>query len=371
MNETYVKTLILVGGGHAHLYLIKQMRTDQLKNHQVFLISAGKKQYYSGMASSYLEGLYSEKDFSVDLMKLCEKSGVTYIEDEVVLIQPKDKTIVTRNGVTFTYDILSLDTGSDVVGKQIPGANAFSHLVKPLHHLVQIKKVIQEVKQSLFKVVFIGAGAAGVEMALAIHQLALQMNKNIQILMIDSGNGILKGYPEKVKLKMKIALMGANIQVLQNERVHKIEKKQLLLKSEKRISYDFLIVAAGSVAHPLYRQSGLDVDERGYMFVNGYLQNKDYPDIFGAGDCIAFTEYDYVRKIGVYAIKEAPILWENIKRKARGDLLKKYKPQKKYLSIVTLGNRRGILSYNKMVFTGKWPWYLKDWIDRRFINRYQ
>lgn len=371
MDETHSKTLILVGGGHSHLYLIKQMKKDQLKSYQVILISVGNKQYYSGMASSYLEGIYAEEDFTVDLKKLCKKSGVYFIEDEVLLIRPIDKTIVTRKGQTYEYDLLSLDTGSDVVTKQIQGAKEFSNFVKPLQNLRQIKKIIIEELAPSFEVVVIGAGAAGAEIALGIRQLGLKTKKNIHIRIIDSGNEILKGYSAKVKSQMKKALNEAHVQLIQKERVSVIEHEYLEMESSNILFYDLLIMATGSVAHRVYRKSGLEVDERGYMFVNVYLQNEDYPDIFGAGDCIAFKDYPYVTKIGVYAIKEAPILWKNIKRRAQGKPLKKYVPQKNYLSIISLGNRRGIMSYKELVFNGKWTWHLKDCIDRKFIRQYQ
>lgn len=130
-----MKTLILVGGGHAHLYLIKKMISEKLEDFKTILISSGKKQYYSGMVSAYLESLYREKDFSVDLSNLCEKSEVLFTEDEVVRINPKNKTIETKKGMTYDYDLLSLDMGSDIVGKNIPGAQEFSTMVKPLQQL--------------------------------------------------------------------------------------------------------------------------------------------------------------------------------------------------------------------------------------------
>lgn len=371
MKDTKLKTLILVGGGHAHLYLIKRLMTERLNGYQTILISVGKKQYYSGMASAYIEDIYDEAAFSVDLKKLCGESGVLYKEDEVRLINPKNKTLVTSKGNSYTFDLLSLDTGSEIIGKQIPGALEFSHMVKPLSHLKTIKASFDRPDKQGNKVVIVGAGAAGVEMALAIRTLLVKARKPFDIAIVDSGNEIMKGYKQKVKTKVLKELKDADIDLIKNELVSEIKENQLIMASGRQIRYGFLMLAAGSVAHSLYKESAFEVDERGYMFVNTYLQNELYPSIFGVGDCITFKAYDYVNKVGVYAIKEAPILWENLKRMIENKDLKSYVPQKSYLSIVSLGNRRAVLSFRNLVLTGRLPWYIKDWIDRRFIQQYQ
>ncbi|WP_028829460.1 FAD-dependent oxidoreductase [Proteocatella sphenisci] len=370
MYENKLKTLILVGGGHAHLYLIKQMISDKLKGYRTVLISSESKQYYSGMASGYIEGTYTEKDFTVDLPRICSKSAVIFIKDTVILINPAAKTLETASGEIYKFDILSVDTGSDISGSQIHGARDFAHLIKPLSNLKIIKKILIDAPVDLYNVVVVGAGAAGVEIALAIRALGIKENKKYSISIVNSNSDILKGYAKGVEHKTVDLFKRNEIKLIINQRANLIEKNYILMQSGFKIKYDLLLLATGSLSHPLYRESGFCVDDKGYMVVNDYLQNIEFPYILGAGDCIKFENYDYVKKVGVYAIREAPILWKNIKHIVDNEELEKYVPQKNYLSIISLGNKTAIASYKKLFKTGRISWYVKDWIDRTFIKQY-
>ena len=156
-----------------------------------------------------------------------------------------------------------------------------------------------------------------------------------------------------------------------NTKVTEIDKEYLKTTAGERIEYDDLIWAGGVAADSLYKESGILVDEKGFMLVNSYLQSLSHPFIFGAGDCVTFSNYDYVTKVGVYAIREAPVLVENITRYSQGKPLQVYTPQRTYLSILSLGHKVGILQYGKIVVKGKIFWKIKDYIDQSFMRRYR
>lgn len=365
-----MKTLVLVGGGHAHVHVIKQLAKEPLDDVQVILISTNKKQYYSGMASAYLEGLYTEADFSFNLPRLCAQSGITFIEDTVMAIDPGGNSLETVAGLRLAFDILSLDSGSELAGKTIPGAQEFAHLIKPLGNLIGIKKALVAADRPL-NIVITGAGAAGVEIALSIRCLATQNGQSVTITIIEAGPEIMPGYQPGVKQACQKRLAEANIILLSNQRVSEITSKDLRLASATLVPYDLIIWAAGATASRFYREAGLPVDQGGYLLVQPTLQAVDHPNIFGAGDCIAFKDYDYVKKVGVYAIREAPVLWENLRNSLAGKPLVRYQPQKSYLAIINQGDRYGLLSYRGLVLKGRLVWRLKDRIDRRFMTSYQ
>lgn len=366
-----MKTLVLVGGGHAHVHVIKQLAKEPLADVKVILISTNKKQYYSGMASAYLEGLYTAADFSFNLPRLCAQSGITFIEDTVTAIDPGGNSLATVAGLRLVFDILSLDSGSELAGKTIPGAQEFAHLIKPLGNLIAIKKTVSAAADRPLNIVITGAGAAGVEIALSIRCLATQNGQSVTITIIEAGPEIMPGYQRGVKQACQKRLADANITLLPNQRVSEITSKDLRLASATLVPYDLIIWAAGATASGFYREAGLPVDQGGYLLVEPTLQAVDHPNIFGAGDCIAFKDYDYVKKVGVYAIREAPVLWENLRNSLAGKPLVRYQPQKSYLAIINQGNRYGLLSYRGLVLKGRLVWRLKDRIDRRFMKTYQ
>lgn len=365
-----MKTLVLVGGGHAHVHAIKQLAKAPITDVAVILISTNKKQYYSGMASAYLEGLYTEADFSFDLPRLCAHSGISFIEDTVTAIDPVANSLQTAAGLRVAFDILSLDTGSELAGKNIPGAQEFAQMIKPLGNLIGLKEALEAADRPL-NIVITGAGAAGVEIALAIRSLATQKGQSFTITIIEAGSEIMSGYRPGVKQACQKRLADAKVTLLTRQRVTEITDKGLRLESAMVVPYDLIVWAAGTTASRFYRESGLPVDQGGYLLVEPSLQAVAYPHIFGAGDCIAFKDYDYVKKAGVYAIREAPFLWQNLCNSLAGKPLVGYRPQKSYLAIINQGDRCGLLSYGGLVLKGRLVWRLKDRIDRRFMATYQ
>jgi len=244
----------------------------------------------------------------------------------------------------------------------VPGIKENAVLVKPLSNLQMLKERIGKNEQAPFNIFIAGAGAAGIEIALAL--------RSQKVAIMEVKNEILPGYDKKARKAVFKKLEQNGIEVITGEKIVRADKKHILLTSGKELAYDILVWATGPSSALMYRESGFKTDKSGFMQVNKYLQAVDHPNIFGAGDCISFVDHDYIKKAGVYAIREAPYLYDNIVCFANSRNLKPYIPQKDYLSIISTGNRTGVMSLSGFVLSGKAPWMLKDKIDRRFINRY-
>lgn len=365
------KRLLLIGGGHAHVFLIKQFCLKSIEGLEVVLVTACQYQYYSGMAAGYVEGIYKSKDMSFDLKKMCQKSGVKFIQGRITEIDAQNRCVKVENRETVSFDVLSVDTGSEMAGKDIEGVVEYAWCVKPLENLSRLREKFIEQTVDGRNVVIAGAGAAGIEIAFALKALSDKMEKNVKITLVHSGDTILKGYHENVREKTLQKLNKDKIEVLSKHKISKVLETNISLVSGKQINYNFLVWAAGPAANPIYKSAGFTVDKAGYMIVNSYLQSVDYPFIFGAGDCIAFSEFQYVKKVGVYAIREAPYLLVNILRFLKNEELQRYVPQKSYLAIISAGNKKGILQYKSIGTLSSLSWKLKDFIDRRFMKEYQ
>jgi NADH dehydrogenase FAD-containing subunit len=227
---------------------------------------------------------------------MCEKSGIRYIEGRAIAINPKERSVELDTNQTVTFDILSVDTGSEMAGKNLEGVQDYAWCVKPLDNLVKLKSSLMEQIQDGLEVVIAGAGAAGIEIALSLKALSENMKKKINITMVTSGSELLKGHPENVKQITVKKLHQGEIVTLFNHRIAKINKNNLIMASGEQIKYDLLVWAIGPAANKMYKDSGFTVDEAGYMLVNGYLQSVDYPNIFGAGDCISFAGSRTIKK---------------------------------------------------------------------------
>lgn len=363
MND---KTVILAGGGHAHVHLLKQWRKKRRSKVKTILISPQRHQYYSGMISGFIEGIYDLEEIRIDLERLCEWAGVQFIPDAVLKIEPGSKQIVTASGTSFPYDSLSLNVGSYTGTMDIPGAKEHAFLLKPDYQMSELKRICLEDS----KLVIVGGGLSGAE--LGFGMLASRKERNIKapITVISAGKFLGK-YGYRVQQKAAEIAMDKGLHIVEGASVVRVLPKQAVLSTGETEAFDRLVWLTGPTAPPFIAQSGLRVDSEGYLLVNDNLQSVGDPAIFGAGDCITFASWPELHKAGVYAVREAPILLNNVYRYLSGGHLTAYRPQSEYLSILSTGNREGLLQYRGAAFHGKWYCTLKRFIDTSFIQKYK
>lgn len=174
-----------------------------------------------------------------------------------------------------------------------------------------------------------------------------------------------------VSKQIESIVRAKGIRLLLDETVVSVEPSQLITHSDKAIQFDSLIWLTGPKAHPIFERSGLPVDKKGFLLVKNTLQSVDYPNIFGAGDCVTLEEHQWVPKAGVYAVREAPFLWNNLIGYLEAGELREYRPQSSFLSILSTGDRQGFITYKGLAFHSGWAWHLKRKIDTGFMRRYQ
>jgi pyridine nucleotide-disulfide oxidoreductase family protein len=370
ITETSKKVVILVGGGHAHVNFINQFSKEKFPGIRVVLVSNYNRQYYSGMASGFLEGIYDLDDISFDLPKMCEASGIEFIEDTVIGVDPSKRKIFLENGWDINFHAISLDVGSETVGKDMEGVKDNAITIKPLKNLLTIKEKIEKTGDNA-RVVIVGAGAAGLETGLAIKEFSKKQNKDLKISIINSSNVVLKNDSSSVREKVVDQIRKNEIDLYLNEKIIEVNQNFIQTEASKTIHFDILIWATGTAAVSFISKTGCKTDENGYLLVNKYLQSVNYPFVFGAGDCIAFEEYKYVKKVGVYAIRAAPYLFKNMMAYIENRKLNEFIPQKSYLYIVSIGSRLAVLYYKGIVYKGRLAWRMKDFIDRNFMKKHK
>jgi len=133
---------------------------------------------------------------------------------------------------------------------------------------------------------------------------------------------------------------------------------------------DLIVWATGAAAVPWVGQSGLACDDRGFAAVNDGLQSPSHPFVFAAGDVAAMTNRP-VPKAGVFAVRQGPVLAANLRSYLAGEPLRPFRPQPRYLSLMSTGDGHAIASWAGLAWQGRWVWAWKDRIDRAFMRRYQ
>ena len=91
-NKKYIeKDLILIGGGHSNLKVIKDFIKKPVPNLRITLVTNVIDTPYSGMLPGHIEGLYSWRDVNIDLYKLSIYGNLRFINDEVKNINGYEK----------------------------------------------------------------------------------------------------------------------------------------------------------------------------------------------------------------------------------------------------------------------------------------
>jgi NADH dehydrogenase FAD-containing subunit len=371
MHQARSKKVVFVGGGHAHLYSLKHADRLIREGAEVIVVGPDRHHYYSGMGPGMLSRIYSPEEVRVDIPALIEPKGATFVRGHVIGINPDKKTLDLDTGETLDYDLVSFNVGSYVPLALIDGAEKEAYPVKPIERLESLRQeLLSLIDTSSPKILIIGAGPAGVEIAGNIWRLVNENNGKAQITLVGSEDRVLPRFSEKAGRFAYDSLAGRGITILGKCMISAMGNKTAHTAQGKEISYDIAVLTIGIQPKQVFAGSGVRTARNGSLLVNTCLQSVSHPEIFGGGDCITLEQRP-LEMVGVYAVKQAPILFDNIISCLSGKPLKEFRPQKKYLLIFNLGDGTGIFVRGSFVVKAKSSFILKDYIDRRFISQFQ
>ena len=367
------KRLLLIGGGHSHVEVIRRWGLAPEPGVMVTLVSPDRHTPYSGMLPGYIAGHYSHADCHIDLDAICVQAGVTRIEGSVSELDFTARIARCGHAPDQYFDVASIDTGSTPVLDPIPGARQHGIAIKPvaqfLEHWIQLLEAAKTAPRPL-QVVVVGAGAAGVEVVLAMQHRMVRDGGRAIFTLIGDGPTILGVHPRRVQQQFMTILQNRGVTMRLNTAVERASPGALLLRGGERIAFDEVIWITGAAAAAWPRASGLQTDAAGFIAVDQQLHSLSHPGVFATGDIA--TMVDAPRpKSGVYAVRQGPPLTENLRRALRGEPLVKYHPQPRALALISTGDRYAVASYGPFALSGAWVWRWKDRIDSAFMQRYR
>jgi NADH dehydrogenase FAD-containing subunit len=365
------KHLVLVGGGHAHLTCLKQLKHYVDRGHRVTLISPTPYHYYSGMGPGMLGGTYSPREIRFHVRRMAESAGGDYIAGAVLRLDCPRRRLSLASGQKIDFDVASFNTGSSIPLKAVTITdceNVFP--VKPIINLLHARRVIRALLATRpVRLLVVGGGPAGVEIAGNTWKVVQAYGGKARITLL-AGTKLLGNFPDKVRRLAFRSLEARQIEIIAGTRLHALERGYAKLADERELPFDLTLLALGVTPDPLFSDSGMATGPDGGMLVNQYLQARDYPYIFGGGDCISFQSRP-LNKVGVYAVRQNPILYHNLLASLEGQNLRPFRPQADYLLIFNLGDGKGIFWRKNWVWNGRPAFYLKDYIDRKFMKKFQ
>jgi selenide, water dikinase len=366
------KDLLLIGGGHSHALVARMWGMKPLAGVRVSIINPRATAPYSGMLPGFVAGHYSRDDLDIDLVRLARFAGARLIAGWVEHIDTAAKTATLAGGRVVGYDVCSVDIGITSQMPKLPGFGEHAIAAKPLDRFASEWAAFRAAIKAGDKparAAVIGAGIAGVELALAMaYALNSQGGSQPEITLIDQSN-ILPGMAKSRLDFFRRRLKTAGVTVLENAAITAIHADHMALQDGRKIAADFIVGAAGARAQGWLTDSGLEL-ENGFIKVDATLRALGNPDVFAVGDCAHLTHAPRP-KAGVFAVREAPVLFQNLRATLSGGDLQRFEPQKDYLKLISLGGRSALADKWGMMFRGPTLWRLKDSIDRKFMDQFQ
>lgn len=374
-----VKELVLVGGGHAHVHVLKSFGIRPMPGVRVTLIARDIETPYSGMLPGFIAGHYTRGECHIDLRPLARLAGARLIHDEAVGLDLAARCVHCRGSPPVGYDVLSIDIGSTPHLGSVPGAEEHAAPVKPIDRLAERwQRIVARVvaADSPVRFVTVGGGAAGVELTFAMrHRLRGLLRERgrdpdgVAFTLVTAGT-ILAGHNVSVRRRFRNLLATRDVAVVENSAVTAVEDGTVVCADGARLAFDELVWVTEAGAASWLADTGLALDVGGFIEIGATLRSVSDPQVFAAGDVAA--NIDHPRpKAGVFAVRQGPPLANNLRRALAGRPLVSFVPQRAFLSLISTGNRCAVVSRGRLAAQGPILWRLKDWIDRRWMRQYQ
>ena len=346
------KKLVIVGGGHASMPLVKMGKKWQSYGIEITLISENPYLIYSGALPQFMGGFYDWAQTAIDLRKLAENYSVKFIQSRIEAIDEQEMRVYSKEGQAYSFDYLVINVGAETAkfasqDDVVP--------VKPMNQLVTLRNDLKSGK--IKSLLIAGGGAAGAELALNItHPLSFCAPK---ITLLESGERLLSGFPHRLSEKVHTQLLDRSVDV----------KVNTPYESGMADNFDAVLVAVGNrpvsenITHTLAEGAG------GRILTDRTLRVQGSEQIFAAGDTADVGGENY-RAIGVHAVKQGVVLRQNIMSLLKGSALQEYKPYPAHPLIISNGPDHAFFVLRRIMFDGRWAAILKHILDMNWLEKY-
>ena len=360
-----MKNIVLIGGGHTHALVLHALKTKPITGANITVINPGKTAPYSGMLPGFVAGHYTREDLDIDLETLSFAVGATLIDGRAVGLDHTHKAVLLDTGDRVGFDVASFDVGITSKMDALRGFSDYGVPAKPLADFASRWDAFRA-SSGPKNVVIIGGGIAGAELAMAMAFALREDPDAVSVTLLDRST-ILSHNSAVAQRRVRHALSKNAVTVLEGTNVAGVTETDVVFEDGARLPANFVVGAAGATPHGWVKETGLVLTD-GFIDVDASLQTSS-SGIFAVGDC-AHLRFDPRPKAGVFAVRQAPVLTENLRRAVTGEALLPYRPQTDYLKLVSLGGKRAFGEKNGWTFSGRLIWQLKNKIDRDFMNQF-
>ncbi len=368
---------MLVGGGHSHVVALRYFAMHPLPGARITLICTDAHTPYSGMLPGYVAGHYQYDEVHIDLCRLCAATGARFIQSEVIGLDRAARTVQLRGRPDIDYDVVSINTGS-TPQMRAPGAAEHAVPVKPItgfnRRWLQLLDKVAQASRSL-TIAVVGGGAGGVELCLAMqYRLCAELKAAGRAELaprfhLFSAGGLLPTHNAVVQKRFARVLAGRGVQMHLDSPVTQVQAGRLCSTQGAWLDVDEVLWVTQAGGGAWLQDTGLALTDDRCIRLHDTLQSITDPRVFAAGDVAAMDNFA-LEKAGVFAVRMGMPLAVNLQRAVQGLRLRPYRPQRRWLALISTGDKIAVASRGALGFAGAWVWRWKDRIDRRFMQRF-
>jgi len=361
------RDLVLIGGGHAHALVLRMWGMAPLAGVRLTLINPDPVAPYTGMLPGYVAGHYPRDAMMIDLVRLARFAGARLILGRAEGIDRAARQVLVQGREPVAYHVASLDIGITSDLPDLPGFAEHGLAAKPLGAYAAAWERFVAAARPEPKVVVLGGGLGGVELALATAHRLQAAGARPRVTVLERADRALEGVGAGARAALLAHMDRLGVRLLTQTAAARVTARGVETTAGTQIAADLVLSVAGARPQGWLGGTGLALSD-GYVAVGPSLQSSD-PVIFGAGDCVQMSHAPRP-KAGVFAVRQAPVLLHNLRAALSGGRLRRYRPQRDYLKLVSTGGRGAVADKWGLRLDGPVLWRWKDSIDRRFMGKF-
>ncbi|MEM1067657.1 MAG: selenide, water dikinase SelD [Planctomycetota bacterium] len=369
------RQVVLLGIGHTNAHVVRMWRMHAPPDAELVCLSNYSYATYSGMLPALLARQISDEQMEINLAALCNASNARLITDPVIGIDHDHREVQFKDRPSVGFDVLSIGIGSRATTSDVEVAGNSLIPIKPMQSFLSrleaaLRNIQRSKRESPISIAVVGSGVAGTEIVCCLPRFLKTLAiDDYELSMVTRSPKVVPEVEDRTRRLITDVWLQRGVNVITGRAVEKIDDSGLELDDGRSVSADVVVWATGASPPPLLSQLDLELDDRGFIATNHELESVNRRHVFAVGDTGTIIG-ESLPKAGVYAVRQGPVLWENIQRALSGRPLKPYKPQQGFLKLVNLGNGQAVGQWKGMAFRGNWVMDLKDRIDSKFMDKF-
>lgn len=368
------RRLVLVGAGQAHLYVLRELARRPIPDVEPVLVVDGDP-CHAAMTAGYVTGQYEADDIRFDLESLARAAGTRVVRASVERLETERRLVFT-GGEPIPFDVCSLavEPATEIAG--VAGAAEHALAIFPTDRVLELRRrldgLIAAAPQPV-SVVVVGAGARGVEIALAVrHRLHAAGPASLgSVSLVERASEVLPQFEPPMRLLAGEVLRARGVSIALGGRVTLVTEHAVLLHNGASLPADLVVWTGRGGVSDLVASSGLPRDEAGRLLVDRSLRAVDGVPVWGAGGIVAMRDFPDHDRGTEYAVREGPALDRSLRAALGQGRPARYRPQRTSLALLSTSGGWALMRWKGIHRHSRWAWRLKDMMDRRFMRRYR